>query len=110
MTRIALATYAKLPTLNDDDRRLVAALAALGVTAVPAVWDSGEVCWDEFHGVLIRSCWDYHLRLPEFLEWIARLERAGIAVWNPADLLRWNCHKGYLRDLAARGVATVPTR
>jgi len=108
--RIALATYAKLPTLNDDDRRLVAALAALGVTAVPAVWDSGDVCWEEFHGVLIRSCWDYHLRLPEFLDWIARLERAGIAVWNPADLLRWNCHKGYLRDVAARGVATVPTR
>src|SRR5256886_13562309 len=108
--RIALATYAKLPTLNDDDRRLVAALAALGVTAVPAVWDSGDVCWEEFHGVLIRSCWDYHLRLPEFLDWIARLERAGIAVWNPADLSRWNCHKGYLRDVAARGVATVPTR
>ena len=110
MTRIALATYAKLPTLNDDDRLLVPALAALGVTAVPAVWDSTGVCWDEFHGVLIRSCWDYHLRLPEFLGWIARRERAGSVVWNRADLLRWNCHKGYLRDLAARDVATVPTR
>jgi len=110
VTRIALATYAKLPTLNDDDRLLVPALAALGVTAVPAVWDSTGVCWDEFHGVLIRSCWDYHLRLPEFLGWIARRERAGSVVWNRADLLRWNCHKGYLRDLAARDVATVPTR
>src|SRR5438270_14045332 len=56
------------------------------------------------------SCWDYHLRLPEFLGWIARRERAGSVVWNRADLLRWNCHKGYLRDLAARDVATVPTR
>src|SRR5205807_689911 len=53
---------------------------------------------------------DYHLRLPEFLGWIARRERAGSVVWNRADLLRWNCHKGYLRDLAARDVATVPTR
>jgi glutathione synthase/RimK-type ligase-like ATP-grasp enzyme len=108
--RIALATYAKLPTLNDDDRLLIPALAALGVTAVPAVWDSGQVCWDEFQGVVIRSCWDYHLRPSEFLEWIARLERGGVTVWNPADLLRWNHHKRYLRDLAARGVATVPTR
>ncbi|HXL06422.1 MAG TPA: hypothetical protein VN964_05795 [Gemmatimonadales bacterium] len=110
MTRIALATYSKLPTLNDDDRLLIPALAALGVTAVPAVWDSGQVCWDEFQGVLIRSSWDYHLRPLEFLDWIARLERGGVPVWNPGALLRWNHHKRYLRDLAARGVATVPTR
>ena len=110
MTRIALATYSKLPTLNDDDRLLVPAFAALGVTAVPAVWDSADVCWDELQGVLIRSSWDYHLRAPEFLAWIARLERAGVTVWNPGDLLRWNHHKRYLRDLAAEGVATVATR
>jgi len=110
LTRIALATYSKLPTLNDDDRLLIPALAALGVTAVPAVWDSGQVCWDEFQGVLIRSSWDYHLRPLEFLDWIARLERGGVRVWNPGALLRWNHHKRYLRDLAARGVATVPTR
>jgi len=110
LTRIALATYSRLPTLNDDDRLLIPALAALGVTAVPAVWDSGQVCWDEFQGVLIRSSWDYHLRPLEFLDWIARLERGGVRVWNPGALLRWNHHKRYLRDLAARGVATVPTR
>ena len=111
MTRIALATYSKLPTLNEDDRLLIPALADLGVTAVPAVWDAPTVCWDEFQGVLIRSAWDYHLRAPEFLGWIARLERAGVAVWNPGDVLRWNHHKRYLRDLAAAGsVATVPTR
>lgn len=110
MTRIALATYAKVPTLNDDDRLLVPALAALGVTAAPAVWDEAGVCWDELQGVLIRSCWDYHLRAPEFLDWIARLERSGVRVWNAGDVLRWNHHKRYLRDLAARGVATVPTR
>src|SRR5438067_3226227 len=110
LTRIALATYSKLPTLNDDDRLLVPAFAALGVTTVPAVWDSADVCWDELQGVLIRSSWDYHLRAPEFLAWIARLERAGVTVWNPGDLLRCNHHERYLRDLSARGVATVGTR
>ena len=60
--------------------------------------------------MLIRSSWDYHLRPLEFLDWIARLERGGVRVWNPGALLRWNHHKRYLQDLAARGVATVPTR
>ena len=98
--------------MNDDDRLLVSALNEQGVTAVPAVWDSRDVSWDEFQGVLVRSCWDYHRRLPEFLAWIARLERdgPGRALWNPPELLRWNSHKTYLRDLAARGVSIVPTR
>ena len=110
MKRIALATSAKLPTLNDDDRLLIPALAELGLGAVPAVWDSPDVCWEEFQGVLVRSCWDYHHRLEEFLAWVSRLERAGVPVWNPPAVLRWNSHKGYLRDLAARGVSIVPTR
>src|SRR5919108_193878 len=111
LTRIALATYSKLPTLNEDDRLLIPALADLGVTAVPAVWDAPTVCWNEFQGLLIRSAWDYHLRAPEFLGWIARLERAGVAVWNPGDVLRWNHHKRYLRDLAAAGGgAPLPPR
>jgi len=110
MQRIALATYTKLPSLNEDDLLLVPALRELGVTAVPAVWDSPDVCWEEFQGVVVRSCWDYHRRLEEFLAWVTRLERAGVAVWNPPAVLRWNSHKGYLRDLAARGVSIVPTR
>src|SRR5438876_9710680 len=110
MKRIALATSAKLPTLNDDDRLLIPALAELGLGAVPAVWDSPDVCWEEFQGVLVRSCWDYHHRLEEFLAWVSRLERAGVPVWNAPAVLRWNSHKGYLRDLAARGVPIVPTR
>src|SRR2546423_1982960 len=110
MKRIALATGAKLPTLNEDDLLLVPPLRELGVTAVPAVWDSPDVCWEEFQGVVVRSCWDYHHRLEEFLAWVARLERAGVPLWNPPALLRWNSHKGYLRDLAARGAPIVPTR
>jgi len=110
VTRIALATYASLPGLNDDDRLLIPALAELGVTAAPAVWDSPDVCWEECRAVLVRSCWDYHRRLPEFLAWIDRLEQSGVALWNAAAVLRWNSHKAYLRDLAARGVPIVPTR
>lgn len=109
MRPIALATYAELPNLNDDDRLLIGALAAWGVSAQPAVWDAPDVRWDGFGGVVVRSCWDYHQRLPEFLSWVAALERLTLPVWNRPDLLRWNSHKGYLRDLAALGAVTVPT-
>jgi glutathione synthase/RimK-type ligase-like ATP-grasp enzyme len=107
--RLALATYAALPHLNDDDRLLIEPLAALGVTAEPAVWDAIDVRWEEYAGVMVRSCWDYHRRLDEFLAWVARLERSQVPLVNSAALLRWNSHKAYLRDLATAGVPTVPT-
>lgn len=110
MTRVALATYRDLPQLNEDDRLLQTALGALGIDAAPAVWDSAEERWGDYQAVLVRSCWDYHHRLEEFLAWFATLERAGTTVWNPVPLLRWNSHKRYLSDLAARGVPVVPTR
>src|SRR2546430_6355367 len=110
MKRIALATGAKLPTLNEDDLLLVPPLRELGVTAVPAVWDSPDVCWEEFQGVVVRSCWDYHHRLEEFLDWVVRLERAGIPLWNsPAGLRREN-PQGYPRAPAARRRPHVPAR
>jgi hypothetical protein len=110
VTRVALATYRDLPQLNEDDRLLQSALGALGIDAAPAVWDSAEECWGDYQAVLVRSCWDYHRRLEEFLAWLAAVERAGAAVWNRVPLLRWNSHKRYLRDVAAHGVPVVPTR
>jgi glutathione synthase/RimK-type ligase-like ATP-grasp enzyme len=108
--RVALATYARLPMLADDDRLLAAALHAAGVDVAPAVWDDPAVDWTSFDLVVVRSCWDYHTRLDDFLGWVDRLERAGTRVENSPAILRWNAEKTYLRDLAARGVAVVPTR
>src|SRR5256885_7793467 len=107
---MTLGSGAILATLNGDDCAPRPPLRELGVTAVPAVWDSPDVCWEEFQGVVVRSCWDYHHRLEEFLAWVVRLERAGIPLWNPPAVLRWNSHKGYLRDLAARGGPLLPAR
>lgn len=108
--RLALATCARFPALSDDDWRLQRALARRGVAAVPAVWDDPALDWREFEAVVIRSTWDYHLRLAAFDRWIGRLEREGVPLWNPPDVLRWNTRKTYLLDLQAAGIPIVPTR
>jgi glutathione synthase/RimK-type ligase-like ATP-grasp enzyme len=109
MPSIALATYAALPALAPDEHPLVAELAAIGIRAAPAVWDDPAVAWGDFDGVVIRSCWDYHLRIDEFFAWIDRVAAMGARVWNPPRMLRWNSRKTYLHDLAAGGIRTVPT-
>lgn len=109
MPAIALVTYAALPDLAPDEHPLVDSLAALGVLATAAVWDDPSVAWNELDAVVVRSCWDYHLRYDDFFRWIDRVARCGVPIWNPPATLRWNSRKTYLHDLSIGGVRTVPT-
>lgn len=109
MPRIALATYAAYPNLPADDQVLQQALTHRGAHAPAVCWDA-KVDWAAFDAVVVRSCWDYHLRHEEFLAWIARVERGGPVLHNAPAILRWNSDKRYLRDLERAGVAVVHTR
>jgi glutathione synthase/RimK-type ligase-like ATP-grasp enzyme len=94
--------------LAPDDRELIPALDRAGIDAIPTVW-SRDREWDLFDAVVIRSCWDYHRRVGEFLAWLDRLTVDRIPTWNTLNLIRWNSDKRYLLDLARDGIATVPT-
>jgi hypothetical protein len=101
---IALATCSLLPDGSDDVRELIGALGSLGVEAEAAVWD-GDVDWSRYDLVVVRSTWDYTSRRDEFVAWAESLPR----VRNPAEIIRWNTDKRYLRDLAGAGLPVVPT-
>jgi hypothetical protein len=73
------------------------------------VWDARGVSWPSFDRVVLRSVWDYHLRLPEFTQWVDARARDGSALLNPPALVRWNLHKSYLDDLAAAGCPVIET-
>lgn len=109
MPAIALATYSQLPELAPDEQPLVEALSALGIDAVPAIWNDDTVAWDKFDAVVARSCWDYTVHYADFLRWIDRVTSLGVAMWNAPATLRWNSRKTYLHDLTIGGVRTVPT-
>jgi glutathione synthase/RimK-type ligase-like ATP-grasp enzyme len=109
MKRIALATSSKYAQLTDDDRLLLAPLAKHGIHAEPAIWDEAHIDWSSYAAVVLRSCWDYHLKPQLFLRWISKLEAAGVAVFNSAPFVRWNADKVYLRDLESKGITIVPT-
>jgi hypothetical protein len=107
--RIAFATRRGLSALTDDDRLALDYLNARGLRAESKVWDDASVDWKEFDCVIIRSCWDYHLRPIEFLCWISSLERERVSLWNSPSVIRWNLDKSYLRDLEQDGITIAPT-
>ena len=105
---IALVTAHAARALDEDLPPLVAAMAACGITPEIVVWDDPAVDWARFSLALLRSTWDYHERLPEFLAWLGRVARL-TRLANPEEVVRWNLDKHYLAELQRAGVATVPT-
>jgi hypothetical protein len=106
---IGLVTCPRNPRLTDDDRPLIGELGALGASATPVIWSDPEVRWRDFDALVLRSCWDYHLRPDEFRRWLEHVERDEMPLWHPASIVRWNMHKRYLHELGARAVLVPDT-
>lgn len=89
-----------MESLGDDERPTV--------TFEAVSWDDPAADWSAFDGAIIGTTWDYWDRVEDFLQTLERIERT-TRLFNPSTLVRWNIHKGYLRDLEARGARLIPT-
>jgi glutathione synthase/RimK-type ligase-like ATP-grasp enzyme len=105
---IVIATCAQLPELDPDDRLLVRMLERLGMRVQPAVWNDPTVDWNGIAACIVRSTWDYHRHHEMFLHWIDAVGEKTYLL-NPPNVIRWNAHKFYLRELENDGILTVPT-
>jgi glutathione synthase/RimK-type ligase-like ATP-grasp enzyme len=98
-------TCSELPDLDVDDVPLVAALADRRVAATIVPWDDPQVDWAAFDVVVVRSAWDYSTRRDEFVAWARSVPN----IVNTASVIEWNTDKAYLKELADRGISTIPT-
>ena len=106
--KIGFATSSAYPDLTSDDQ-LALDFFKRSITVEPVIWDVPEVKWRDYDLVVVRSCWDYHLKFAAFLEWIELLKDKQIKVCNDPDILKWNCRKSYLLDLQNRGIPVIPS-
>ena len=93
--------------ITRDDQFLANALAGRGCRVVAHNWDDAEAEWAAFDAIVLRSCWDYHLRVDEFRAWLQSCVE--LPVWNPAPMVLENIHKRYLLNLRKNGVPVVDT-
>ncbi len=107
--RVALVTCDEYPQLTADDRLLLPALTAHAMTPEIVVWNDPNIDWRVFDGVVIRSTWDYYRRADEFRNWLSLIASNDVLLLNPVATVQGNMDKTYLRELAARGISTVPT-
>jgi hypothetical protein len=95
--------------VDEDWPPLHRALEDRGVEAALAVWDDPAVDWSRFALVVVRGTWDHIVQPGRYLAWIGEVS-AATNLANPPEVIRWNLDKRYLAELAAGGVAVVPTR
>ena len=105
--KILLLTAESLPHDDLETPVLASALEGLGVDAEIVPWTSARLAEVPADLVVIRTTWDYTDHLADFLDVLGGLSAP---VVNGLDVVRWNCHKGYLTELAAVGVPTVRTQ
>ncbi|UNU44191.1 hypothetical protein EAO27_16805 [Sphingopyxis sp. YF1] len=88
--------------------RKAAALAGAGLAVEQRVWgDPGDL--SGFDLILPLFAWGYQRDVVRWYALLDRLEAEALPVVNPVPVLRWNSDKAYLGELAAGGVAVVPT-
>jgi glutathione synthase/RimK-type ligase-like ATP-grasp enzyme len=97
------------PQLHDDWPLVRAALAEIGIDALPVVWSDPAADWSSFDLIVANGVWDNIHHVDEFLAWVAAREQDGTPTVNSPATLRWNLDKRYLRELEAAGVPIVPT-
>lgn len=105
---IALVTIDEARHHDADLQLLADALVRAGATVELVNWDDAAADWKRFVAAIVRSPWDYHWRLAEFLVWAERAS-SETKLFNPPDVLRWNTDKVYLRDAVDFGVPVIPT-
>ena len=94
--------------LDEDMPHLQRALDDIGVAWEEVAWDDEGVEWSKYSLVVLRSAWDYHMRLDEFLDWVDRVAGCTMLA-NSRPIVRWNVDKHYLLEAAGIGLPIVPT-
>ncbi len=77
------------------------------VDCVP--WRNTAHDWDQYDAVYICTPWDYPDDPELFMQVLEAIEASSARLINPIELVRWSLGKTYLRDLAERGGAVVPS-
>ncbi|MBI5324173.1 MAG: hypothetical protein HZB41_02650 [Ignavibacteriae bacterium] len=109
MNKIGFITSNEQPELLGYDREIIIKLRDREIKAEPVIWDKPNLKWDSFDMLIMRTAWGYHLRHREFKDLLDFIEINKIPIWNPANIMKDNMHKFYLKNLNEAGFNIVPS-
>ena len=109
LKNIILTTCTQWPDLSTSDQLFAKALVDQGFRVTIAPWNKDQEPFDIADVIILRSNWDYHYHLNEFIGWLKKYSKKKI-IFNHPTLVLWNLDKSYLQQLQARGMPTADMR
>lgn len=79
-----------------------------GMDVIDVDWADDAQDWSVYGAAMIGTTWDYWDHAEHFLRTLDNIEQV-TPLFNSAALVRWNSHKGYLKELAEKGARMIPT-
>ncbi len=94
---------------NDEDTQLMNFLKQNNVDIEKVIWNDASVQWSQYELVILKSPWDYHDKITEFLKWLNMLDANNIPLLNNTQTIRWNVNKRYLKEIEEKGLPVIST-
>lgn len=110
--KIAFVFYTEEGPLSYGDEEhyfLLRFLQQKGLDIHKEAWADDSVQWQQYDCIVLRSPWDYVEKPTQFYQWLDRMSELNIFILNPPDIVKWNCDKHYLKDIADAGLNVIPT-
>jgi len=79
-----------------------------GMDVIDVDWADETQDWSVYGAAMIGTTWDYWDHADRFLRTLDKIEQV-TPLFNSAALVRWNSHKGYLKELGEKGARMIPT-
>lgn len=109
--KIAYIVYSDNSAYTDTEHdSLLQYLLDKGLEIYKEEWSDSRVEWNKYSCIVLKSPWDYVVKLPQFYAWLEQVKRLNIPVHNPPGIVRWNSDKHYLQDIANAGLKVISTR
>ncbi|GGE50336.1 glutathione synthetase-like protein [Pedobacter psychrotolerans] len=95
-------------TVETEDERLLVFLQAKGLNIELVIWNDPLINWENYQLAILKSPWDYFDLIDDFHTWLDQLEKKGVKLLNPIDIVRWNTDKQYLKEIENAGLPITP--
>lgn len=109
MIHLGLLTCYDYPELTLSDRKLIPLLEANNIMADAVIWDDPTFNANDYDVLIFRNTWDYFKKQETFFSWLNELKLRHVYTINSVEIIQWNLHKFYLKELQSAGFPVIPS-
>ena len=109
MIHLGLLTCSDFPDLTLSDSKLIPFLEANNLMVDVVIWNDPTFNANDYDVLIFRNTWDYFKKQETFFSWLNELKQHHIYTINSVEIIQWNLHKFYLKELQSAGFPVIPS-